>query len=88
MTRQVIKLGSSSIASQDGERRSENLMAARGLDAIERIFGASDPLTPNLRGAGLALVDRVAPLKQLFASIAAGRAARRAVSVSSRVARR
>ena len=56
------------------ERRSENALAARGLDAIERLFGATDPLTPTLRGAGLALVDHVTPLKQLFASIAAGRA--------------
>jgi len=55
------------------ERRSENALAARGLDAIERLFGANDPLTPTLRGAGLAIVDRVAPLKQWFASIAAGR---------------
>jgi 2-octaprenyl-3-methyl-6-methoxy-1,4-benzoquinol hydroxylase/2-octaprenylphenol hydroxylase len=55
------------------ERRSENALAARGLDAIERLFGASDPLTPVLRGAGLALVDRIAPVKHLFASIAAGR---------------
>jgi 2-polyprenylphenol 6-hydroxylase len=69
------------------ERRSENALAAHGLDAIERVFGAADPLMPNLRGAGLALVDRVAPLKQLFASIAAGRATPRAVSASSRVAR-
>ena len=56
------------------ERRSENALAARGLDAIERLFGAGDPLTPTLRGAGLAIVDRIAPLKQWFASIAAGRA--------------
>jgi 2-octaprenyl-3-methyl-6-methoxy-1,4-benzoquinol hydroxylase/2-octaprenylphenol hydroxylase len=55
------------------ERRSENAMAARGLDAIERLFGASDPVTPSLRGAGLALVDRIAPVKHLFQSIAAGR---------------
>jgi 2-octaprenyl-3-methyl-6-methoxy-1,4-benzoquinol hydroxylase/2-octaprenylphenol hydroxylase len=55
------------------ERRSENALAARGLDAIERVFGATDPLTPKLRGAGLAAVDRLAPVKQLFASIAAGR---------------
>jgi hypothetical protein len=31
-------------------------------------------LTPTLRGAGLAIVDRVGPLKQWFASIAAGKA--------------
>jgi 2-octaprenyl-3-methyl-6-methoxy-1,4-benzoquinol hydroxylase/2-octaprenylphenol hydroxylase len=55
------------------ERRSENALAARGLDVIERMFGASDAVTPALRGAGLALVDRLAPIKHVFASIAAGR---------------
>ena len=56
------------------ERRSENALAARGLDAIERVFTANDPLIPAVRGAGLSLVDRLAPLKGLLASIAAGRA--------------
>ncbi len=56
------------------ERRSENALAARGLDAIERLFNADDPVTPLLRSAGLATVDRLAPIKQFFASIAAGRA--------------
>ena len=56
------------------ERRSENALAARGLDAIERVFTANDPLIPVARGAGLSLVDRLAPLKGLLASIAAGRA--------------
>jgi 2-octaprenyl-3-methyl-6-methoxy-1,4-benzoquinol hydroxylase/2-octaprenylphenol hydroxylase len=56
------------------ERRSENALAARGLDAIERVFTANDALTPVVRGAGLSLVDRLAPLKGLLASIAAGRA--------------
>ena len=55
------------------ERRSENAMAARGLDAIERLFGASDPMTPSLRAAGLVLVNRIAPVKHLFQSMAAGR---------------
>jgi 2-octaprenyl-3-methyl-6-methoxy-1,4-benzoquinol hydroxylase/2-octaprenylphenol hydroxylase len=55
------------------ERRSENALAARGLDAIERLFRASDPPTPTLRGLGLSIVDRLAPVKQLFASMAAGK---------------
>jgi hypothetical protein len=38
------------------------------------VFTANDPLTPAVRGAGLSLVDRIAPLKGLLASIAAGRA--------------
>jgi 2-octaprenyl-3-methyl-6-methoxy-1,4-benzoquinol hydroxylase/2-octaprenylphenol hydroxylase len=56
------------------ERRSENALAARGLDAIERVFTANDPLTPAVRGAALSLADRLAPLKGLLASMAAGRA--------------
>jgi 2-octaprenyl-3-methyl-6-methoxy-1,4-benzoquinol hydroxylase/2-octaprenylphenol hydroxylase len=64
------------------ERRSENALAARGFDAIGRLFGASDPVTPVMRGLGLSIVDRVAPLKHAFAAIAAGdRPARRAASV-------
>jgi 2-octaprenyl-3-methyl-6-methoxy-1,4-benzoquinol hydroxylase/2-octaprenylphenol hydroxylase len=55
------------------ERRSENALAARGLDAIERLFGAGDPVTAMLRGAGLAMVDRLAPVKYVFATLAAGR---------------
>ena len=55
------------------ERRSENALAARGLDAIGRLFAASDPVTPALRGFGLAAVNHLAPVKHLFASIAAGR---------------
>ncbi|HEX5124268.1 MAG TPA: UbiH/UbiF/VisC/COQ6 family ubiquinone biosynthesis hydroxylase [Rhodanobacteraceae bacterium] len=55
------------------ERRSENALAARGLDAISRLFGATDPVTPKLRGAGLAIVDRLAPVKHVFAAIAEGR---------------
>lgn len=69
------------------ERRSENAMAARGLDAIERLFAATDPLIPQLRAGGLALVDRIAPLKHLFADIAAGRATSRADSASPRFSR-
>lgn len=55
------------------ERRSENALAARGLDAIERLFGAEDPVTPVVRGIGLSIVDRLGPIKEFFASIAAGR---------------
>lgn len=55
------------------ERRSENALAARGLDAIERTFGSSSAALALLRGAGLGLVDRIGPVKQFFAAIAAGR---------------
>jgi 2-octaprenylphenol hydroxylase len=55
------------------ERRSENALSARGLDVIERLFGTADTRVAALRGAGLAVVDRVEPVKSLFAAIAAGR---------------
>ncbi|HEX6834884.1 MAG TPA: UbiH/UbiF/VisC/COQ6 family ubiquinone biosynthesis hydroxylase [Rudaea sp.] len=54
-------------------RRSDNAIAARSFDAIQRVFGASSLPLATLRGAGLELVDRIAPLKRLFARHAAGR---------------
>jgi 2-octaprenylphenol hydroxylase len=55
------------------ERRSESALAARGLDAIERVFGSSMPPLPALRGAALGVVNRLPSLKRFFAAIAAGR---------------
>ena len=55
------------------ERRSENTLAARGLDAISTVFGSSNPAVSMARAAGLAAVDRIAFARQLFASVAAGR---------------
>jgi len=55
------------------ERRSENALAARGLDAIQRAFGADNFLRRAFAGAGLAAADRIAPLKRLLADTAAGR---------------
>jgi len=55
------------------ERRSENALAAYGLDGIERLFGNGNAIVAGLRGAGLAVVDRTDPLKQFFAGLAAGR---------------
>lgn len=55
------------------ERRSENALAAHGLDAIQRVFGADNFLRRAFAGAGLAVADRIAPLKQLLADTAAGR---------------
>ena len=53
-------------------RRSDNAMSAHAFDAIQRGFGSDNPALAGLRGAGLALVDRVAPLKRFFAHRAAG----------------
>ena len=55
------------------ERRSENTLAAHGLDAIERVFGTDRAAAVALRGAGLELVGRLAPLRHFIAGIAAGR---------------
>jgi 2-polyprenylphenol 6-hydroxylase len=56
------------------ERRSENTLAARGLDTIQRVFGSDNLLRRTLAGAGLSAADRIAPLKRLLADAAAGRA--------------
>ena len=53
-------------------RRSDNALAAHGFDAIQRVFGSDSLPLAALRGAGLSLVNRVAPLKQLFARRASG----------------
>ncbi|MEO7325130.1 MAG: UbiH/UbiF/VisC/COQ6 family ubiquinone biosynthesis hydroxylase [Dokdonella sp.] len=55
------------------ERRSENALAANGLDALGRVFFANNSAMAALRGAALAVVDRLGPLKQLIGGIAAGR---------------
>jgi 2-octaprenylphenol hydroxylase len=54
-------------------RRSDNLLAAHAFDAIQRVFGAASLPLAALRGAGLSIVDKLPPLKQLFARRAAGR---------------
>lgn len=58
------------------ERRSENALAANGFDTLGRVFSSGNTPLATLRGAALAVVDRLAPLKQLLGGIAAGRRAR------------
>jgi len=53
-------------------RRSDNAIAAHSFDAIQRVFGSDALPLAALRGAGLRIVDRLAPLKQMFARRAAG----------------
>jgi len=53
-------------------RRSDNAISAHAFDAIQRGFGSHSAALATLRGAGLSLVDRIAPLKQFFARRAAG----------------
>ena len=54
-------------------RRSDNALSAHAFDAIQRVFGSTALPLAGMRGAGLAIVERVAPLKRLFARHAAGR---------------
>ncbi len=55
------------------ERRSENALAARGLDAIQRVFGSDNAIVAAARGAGLKLAGRAWPLRDLVVFAAAGR---------------
>lgn len=47
-------------------RASENAIAARSFDAIERMFGHAHPAVAAVRRRGLALADRIGPLKRYF----------------------
>lgn len=54
-------------------RRSDNVLSAHAFDAIQRVFGSDVMPLAGLRGVGLAIVDKIAPLKRAFARHAAGR---------------
>ncbi len=54
-------------------RRSDNALSAYAFDVIQRTFGSKRMPLAALRGAALAAVDCVAPLKRMFANHAAGR---------------
>jgi 2-octaprenylphenol hydroxylase len=53
-------------------RKSENLLAATALDALERLFSSSNPLIERLRVAGLGAVGRLPVLKRELALRALG----------------
>jgi 2-octaprenylphenol hydroxylase len=53
-------------------RRSENLLAAGALDALERLFSSADPVTRALRAAGLSAVGKAPYLKRRLAQRALG----------------
>ncbi|MBZ0223144.1 MAG: UbiH/UbiF/VisC/COQ6 family ubiquinone biosynthesis hydroxylase [Dokdonella sp.] len=55
------------------ERRSQTTLAARGFDAIERVFGSSSPPLVALRGLALTSAGHLSPLRSLLADVAAGR---------------
>jgi 2-octaprenyl-3-methyl-6-methoxy-1,4-benzoquinol hydroxylase/2-octaprenylphenol hydroxylase len=54
-------------------RRSDNALSAYAFDTIQHVFGSELLPIAAVRGAALSLVDRVPPLKKLFARHAAGR---------------
>jgi len=60
------------LRSYERRRKSENLLAATALDALERLFSSSNPLIERLRGAGLGAVGRLPPLKRALALRALG----------------
>jgi 2-octaprenylphenol hydroxylase len=53
-------------------RRSENLLAATALDALERLFGNDDPALSRLRVMGLTAVGRLPIVKRAMAERALG----------------
>ncbi|HVT31310.1 MAG TPA: UbiH/UbiF/VisC/COQ6 family ubiquinone biosynthesis hydroxylase [Rhodanobacteraceae bacterium] len=55
------------------ERRSENVLAARALDAIERVFGSTNPTAVAARGLALSTVGHLAPLREIMMGAASGR---------------
>jgi 2-octaprenyl-3-methyl-6-methoxy-1,4-benzoquinol hydroxylase/2-octaprenylphenol hydroxylase len=57
-------------------RQGDAVVAARAFDLIDGLFRSDVPGLPWLRGSGLALVDRLAPVKREFAWHAAGFAGR------------
>ena len=53
-------------------RRSESAIAGRAFGGINALFSNDQPLLTLLRGPGLGLVNRIAPLRSLLARHAAG----------------
>jgi 2-octaprenylphenol hydroxylase len=53
-------------------RKSENMLAAAAMDALERVFASDNPLIEGVRGASLAAVQRITPVKRELAMRAMG----------------
>ncbi|HET7065567.1 MAG TPA: UbiH/UbiF/VisC/COQ6 family ubiquinone biosynthesis hydroxylase [Rudaea sp.] len=65
--------GSTALRQFERRRRSDNALSAHAFDAIQRVFASEAMPLAALRGVALTVVDRIGPLKQLFAAHAAGR---------------
>lgn len=62
----------SALRRYERERKSENELAARGIDALQRVFTpARGPLAWS-RGLGMTALHSLAPIKRLFAELATG----------------
>ncbi|MFP4537491.1 MAG: FAD-dependent monooxygenase [Dichotomicrobium sp.] len=53
-------------------RRFDSGMSAAGMDVLNRLFSSDSEALRTIRGLGLGMVDRIAPLKRLFVAEAAG----------------
>jgi 2-polyprenylphenol 6-hydroxylase len=53
-------------------RKAENMLSATAFDALDRLFSNGDPTLGSLRGAGLALIDRLPFAKRSLARRALG----------------
>jgi 2-octaprenylphenol hydroxylase len=65
--------GASVLRQFERRRRSDNALSAHAFDAIQRVFASEVMPLAALRGAALSVVDKIGPLKRLFAAHAAGR---------------
>jgi len=65
--------GSTALRQFERRRRSDNALSAHAFDAIQRVFASEAMPVATMRGAALTIVDRIGPLKRLFADHAAGR---------------
>lgn len=74
LEREVAKTQSlnSALRRYERERKSENELAARGIDGLQRVFApARGPLAWS-RGLGMAALQGITPIKRMFAELATG----------------
>jgi len=55
-------------------RRSDNSSVAFATDTLARLFGVKGALATNVRATGLGIVNRIAPLRKAFMTVARGEA--------------
>ena len=55
-------------------RRSDNSSVAFATDTLARLFGVKGALATNVRATGLGIVNRIAPLRKVFMTVARGEA--------------